>query len=664
MRDHCGGRGAMDRTGLARSVPRRHRRRWGLCAAATLAGALALGCGGDSDSGDPGAGDSETSDASARLAAIAEAAWQRQLEVDFRARAREGLPLDRIPLPTLERAQGDADFARAALDRLEAIDAGALEADELVTWEVLRHNAAMTVEGLEHYWVITNVLTPYSSSVGGLRALFGMVPVATEQGRRDYLALLAQVPNAVLFVEDHARGQLERGIVVPQPNMDAVVGVARANIAPFEAGPFAVADFRLNARSLDEGASEGGPAADDAGRSPANDTASDLTDNPANDRADDPAAFLAEAGRIVAGEINPALERLAAFLDGEYRAGAPPEVGLSRQPGGEAAYRYLVRLHTTMDITPEDVHEIGLRNVAELEEQMLAIQARIGFEGTIDDFRRHIPTNPDFFPASVEEVRERFDAPSRAFFARADEFFLTKPDAPFGARRLDPALEGSQTFGYYNPPTPNDPVGYYNFNGSDLDKRSWLTYAGISLHELFPGHHFHITRQYANEALPAIRRNGMHTAYTEGWGMYSTFLGIDSGFLADDPLGEYGAYMMEIFVATRLVVDTGMNLLGWTLEEGRQYMRDHIFDSETQIRSESLRYSTDLWGQALGYQMGKRAIHGLRRKAEAALGDDFDLRLFHEAVLGPGSLPITVLESHIDRFIAASGGTPAESSSL
>ncbi len=557
----------------------------------------------------------------ADLAAVAEDVWQRQLEVDFRARVREGLPLDELPIPTLERAQADADFSRAVLDRLDAIDLDALGSDDRITWEVLQRRAALTIEGLEHYWVVTNVLTPYSSPIGSLRQLFAMVPVADERGRAEYLGLLAQVPGAVGFVESHARGQMERGIVVPQPNMDAVVGIVRASSAPFSTGPFAVAEARLGAEG--EGAGAGESAA----------------------------AFLAEASRIVDDEINPALDRLAAFLDGDYRAAARPQVGLSRQPGGEAAYRYLVRYHTTMDITPEEIHEIGLRNVAEIEEQMLAVQARIGFDGSIDDFRRHIPTNTDYFPASVEEVAERFDSPSRRFFERADEFFLTKPDAPFGARRLDPALEGSQTFGYYNPPTPNDPVGYYNFNGSDLDKRSWLTYAGISLHELFPGHHFHITRQYANEALPAVRRNGMHTAYTEGWGMYSTFLGIDSGFLADDPLSEYGAYMMEIFVATRLVVDTGMNLLGWTLEEGRQYMRDHIFDSETQIASESLRYSTDMWGQALGYQMGKRAILGLRRKAEAELGDDFDLRRFHEAVLGPGSLPIAVLESHIDRFI-------------
>lgn len=589
-----------------------------------------------------------TKDPAGTLAGLADDVWQRQLEVDLRARAREGLPLDRLPIPTLERARADADFSRSVLDRLAAIDVDALGADDRITWEVLHDDASLTIEGLDHYWLITNVLTPYSSPIGRLRQVFGMVPVGDEAGRADYLTLLSQVPEAVAFVESHARGQMERGIVVPEPNMDAVVGIVRAGIAPFSTSPFAVAEARLGAQGGDPDAEGDGAGAED--------NAPDAEDD-APDAEDGTAAFLAEAERIVDDEINPALERLAAFLDGDYRAAAPPEVGLSRQPGGEDAYRYLVRMHTTMDITPEEIHEIGLRNVAEIEEQMLAVQARVGFEGSIDEFRRHIPTNPDYFPESVEEVRVRFDSPSRRFFERADEFFLTKPDAPFGARRLDPALEGSQTFGYYNPPTPNDPTGYYNFNGSDLGKRSWLTYAGISLHELFPGHHFHITRQYANEALPAVRRNALHTAYTEGWGMYSTFLGIDSGFLADDPLGEYGAYMMEIFVATRLVVDTGMNLLGWTLEEGRQYMRDHIFDSETQIASESLRYSTDMWGQALGYQMGKRAIMGLRRKAEAELGDDFDIRRFHEAVLGPGSIPITVLESHIDRFIEAERST-------
>ena len=229
--------------------------------------------------------------------------------------------LNSLPMPTLERAEADAAFSRGVLERLEAIDPDALEQQDRLTWEILHRKASLNVEALDHYWVITNVLTPYSSGIGGLRALFAMVPVADAQGREDYLRLLAQVPEAVGFVEAHARGQMERGVVVPEPSMDAVVGVVRANTAPFDDGPFPVALVRLGAQREE------------------------------TDAEGDAAAFLAEAARIVEGEINPALERLAAFLDGEYRQAAPAEVGLSRQPGGEAAYRYLVRggLYTKVD---------------------------------------------------------------------------------------------------------------------------------------------------------------------------------------------------------------------------------------------------------------------------------------------------------------------------
>ena len=212
---------------------------------------------------------------SEELAAVAEDVWQRQLDVDLRARAREGLRLDRLPVPTLDRAEADAAFSRRVLERLEAIDSDVLGVQDRLTWEVLQRKASLNIEGLDHYWVITNVLTPYSSPIGGLRALFAMVPVADAQGREDFLTLLSQVPEAVAFVEAHTRGQMERGVVVPEPNMDAVVGIVRASTAPFDDGPFAVALVRLGAESDDPNA-EG-----------------------------DAAAFLAEAARIVEEEINP-----------------------------------------------------------------------------------------------------------------------------------------------------------------------------------------------------------------------------------------------------------------------------------------------------------------------------------------------------------------------
>jgi uncharacterized protein (DUF885 family) len=232
----------------------------------------------------------------------------------------------------------------------------------------------------------------------------------------------------------------------------------------------------------------------------------------------------------------------------------------------------------------------------------------------------------------------------------ADKYFVVKPAAPYAARRLDPSLEASQTYGYYNPPVGGDPAGYYNFNGSKLDERAWINLKGLAYHELFPGHHFQITRVLEDTALPQARKTMLVTAYTEGWGSYSTFLGLEAG-LIEEPISRYGLYILEIFLACRLVVDPGMNALGMTLEEARQFLRDNTFESETQIATETLRYSTDMPGQALAYQMGKRKLMELRAHAEAELGDQFDLRAFHEAVLSPGALPMTVLEQHIDWWI-------------
>ena len=556
---------------------------------------------------------------SAELAVLAEDVWQHSLVTDLRARIQVGLPLEVLPRLTVERATKDAAFSRTVLGRLEGIDAEALTPDEGLTHSALRHQAEMEVEGLQHYWLVTNMLTSYSSPIPGLRSTFSSMPIVSANDQEAFLVLLRQVPTMIGDIEAHARGQLKRGVVVPQANMDSVVGVVRASILPTDEGLFAISESRRSsAQSLDDAL---------------------LAD------------FLADMAGVVDGDINPALERLAEFLDVEYRSAAPVAVGLSQYEGGAKAYRYLVRVHTTMEITPEEIHELGLELVASIEDRMLELQRGIGFEGSIDDFRRAIPQNPDYFPKTIEEVKERIESAANAFLEQGEEWFVVMPELPYEARRLDPSLEATQTFGYYNSPTPQDPVGYYNFNGSNLDHRNWLTYAGLAFHELFPGHHYQITRQTSNEAVPAFRRNSYHTAYIEGWGAYSTYLGIESGLLADDPLSEYGAYMMEIFLATRLVVDTGMNGLGWSLEEGREYMRAHLFESDQQIDTESLRYSTDLPGQALGYQMGKQELLRFRDRAEAALGERFDLRRFHEALLSPGSLPMTVLGNHVDTFI-------------
>ncbi len=558
--------------------------------------------------------DPVASDDAARLGELVDEVWTHSIERSPALRLREGLPVTELPPLDYARAEEDATFAQEVLDRLDAIDPDRISHDEQLTARILRWEAEMTVEGLQHYW-LNSVLTPYVNPLPGLRPIFEAQPVADMQDLDNYLSLLEQVPDYVRSVLATARGQAERGYVVSRANMPAVIAVTRAMIQPPAAHPLAPAGEKL-----------------------------------ATFATEDAEAFDLQFGDIVERGINPALEELVAYLEGDYLDGAPDDVGVSQYPGGEEYYRYLTRLHTTMNVTPEEVQQVGFEMVQDMQASMAQIQAEIGFEGSATAFRTHLREDSRFFPGSPDEVAERLQSAADAFFARADEFFVELPDAPFAVRRLDPSLEASQTYGYYSPPTATEPAGYYNYNASSLDERSWLNLEGVAYHELFPGHHFHIARQFENDTLPALRRYSFQTAYTEGWGSYASYLGLEAG-MYDDPYSRYGMYILEIFLATRLVVDPGMNLLGWSLEQGRDFMRESTFESETQISTESLRYSTDMPGQALAYQMGKRKLLELRQRAETELGDRFDIRRFHEAILGPGSMPLEVLDEHIDWFI-------------
>lgn len=211
-------------------------------------------------------------------------------------------------------------------------------------------------------------------------------------------------------------------------------------------------------------------------------------------------------------------------------------------------------------------------------------------------------------------------------------------------------MEGAMTFGYYQVPTKRDSSGTYYYNGSNLSERPLFNSASLVFHELVPGHHFQINLQSENESLPAFRREGGHTAFMEGWAEYASSLAEEMG-MYQDPYELYGRLAAEMFLTVRLVVDTGMNYYGWSREKAMEFMKANLLESETQIRTESLRYSCDIPGQALGYKMGMMKFRALRDKTEKALNDKYDIRKFHAAVLGSGSMPMTVLEQHIDKFI-------------
>jgi uncharacterized protein (DUF885 family) len=306
---------------------------------------------------------------------------------------------------------------------------------------------------------------------------------------------------------------------------------------------------------------------------------------------------------------------------------------------------------TTLDVTPEEVHKAGLDGIAALNAELDAVRRKVGFTGSLAEFRQFLKTDARFFPKTPEEVGERLMAAQNRIVPKVPEFFGKTPKAPFGVKRLESQLEGAMTFGYYQTPTVSEAEGRYRYNGSNLKERSLLNAGALISHELVPGHHFQINLQRENATLPKFRRESGYNAFTEGWGDYASDLAGPMGMYAD-PYDWCGRLSMDLFLTSRLVVDTGMNYFGWPRAKAIAYMKENTLQSDAEIDTETLRYSSDLPAQALAYKMGMRKLVALREKAKKALGAKFDIRKYHDAVLGIGSAPLDVLERHIDWFIA------------
>ncbi|MEM6703080.1 MAG: DUF885 domain-containing protein [Acidobacteriota bacterium] len=556
------------------------------------------------------------STADLELDVLFEEVWADALDRSPYFRLREGLPIESLGDPSFAEYQDFAEKARGWRARLDALDAEALSHEDFVGARALAWDLDIAIEG-ERWFHHASVLTPYSSPLSGLTQILALVPLQSEDDAERYLALLGQVPGFIGALESHVRDQAARGIFVWRDNFEASAGLLQTFAATDGRSLFAPSAPRL------EGLAES--------------IRSKVAD---------------EATALALGDIDAAVRSLLDFLrSDDYYPQTPTEVGASALPDGAEYYRYAVRRSTTMEVAPEAIHERGLALVEEMEREMTRLRGEIGFDGSREEFRASLRTDVRYFPKSPDEVGARLMDAAVDMEKVVDDYFIGRPQAEYGVRRLEANREASLTYGIYEPPTPADPVGRYRYNGSKLDQRAWINLRGISLHELIPGHHFHIARQAESEDLPDYRRNMWHGAYTEGWGSYASYLGLEAGIYAGDPLSEYGMYTLEVFLATRLVVDTGMNLLGWSLEEARDFMREHTLESETQIGTESLRYSADMPAQALAYQMGKLEILELRRRASEALGERFDLRLFHETLLENGSLPMAVLAEHVDWWI-------------
>jgi uncharacterized protein (DUF885 family) len=358
-------------------------------------------------------------------------------------------------------------------------------------------------------------------------------------------------------------------------------------------------------------------------------------------------AYLA----AITGQINPAYTRLRNFLRSEYLPQARDGYGLVHMKGGRQLYEFMIEGSTTLPLNADEVHELGLREVARIRSGMETIKNEVGFKGTLAQFFEHLRTDPKFKPPSAEWLRDRYYEIGKKVDFRIGEQFSTIPRSPLEIRPVEPFRERTAAGGSYQSGTPDGSrPGVFYYNTYDLPSRNTYGLETLYLHEGAPGHHFQISLAQENEALPNFMRFGGNTAYVEGWALYAETLGPELG-LFTDPYQRFGHLDDEMLRAMRLVVDTGIHAKGWTRNRAIEYMLANSGMGRTDATAEVERYIA-IPTQALAYKIGSLTIQRLKAKAQSELGARFDPREFHAQVLMTGALPMPVLERKIEDWIA------------
>ena len=559
-------------------------------------------------------------------------------------KASDEVSLKRNPVQALSRGDmryadrlgdgySDASYAeeRAAaeseLAALARIDRAALNPTERVSYDVFKWQRESDLRGLSEPLISTSKLLPINHFYGlhtGFSELSSGESVAQYKTLADYengLKRVSDFERNVAQVIVRLREGAAKGVVQPRLVMENVLGQLDALLA----GPVEQSSFYQPITKFPDGIAE-------------------------SDRARLRAAY----SDSIANRIRPALARLRDYIRTEYLPRTRTSVGLSDLPGGAELYRYRVADSTTTDLTPEQIHQIGLDEVARLHAEMEKVKAEVGFTGTLQQFFEHIRTDPKFKPKSREDLTQGYYAIGKRLDATLPKLFSTIPKTPLEIRPTPALTEKGAARGEYQSGNPDGSrAGVFYFNAYDLPSRTTPSMETLYLHEGAPGHHFQIMLAQENTALPDFQRFGGNTAYVEGWGLYAETLGKELGVYTD-PYQYFGYLDSQLFRAIRLVVDTGIHAKGWTRDRTIQYILDNSSRGRTNATAETERYIA-IPGQALSYKIGQLKISELRARAEAKLGPKFDIRRFHEQVLGTGALPLAVLEAKIDDWIAAGG---------
>jgi len=359
--------------------------------------------------------------------------------------------------------------------------------------------------------------------------------------------------------------------------------------------------------------------------------------------------LISEVKTYILEELNPAYQELATFLREEYLPQSRTGIGIKEVPNGREWYEYLARYHTTTDLTPDEIHEIGLQEVARIRSEMEDVMDSVAWEGDFRSFLEFLRTDPQFYYETGEELLDAYRAMSKKIDAYMPTLFNKLPRAPYGVIPIPMESAPFTTTAYYNAPSAGRP-GYFYANLYKPETRPKYEIPVLTVHEAVPGHHHQISLAQELENVPNFRNYLSFTAFVEGWGLYSEQLGESMG-LYEDPYDKIGQLTYDMWRAIRLVVDTGMHYKDWTREDAIKLFLENTAKTQQDIENEVDRYIA--WpGQALAYKIGQLKIMELRDKAKAELGDNFDIRDYHDFILSFGSIPLSIMEEKVDEFIA------------
>jgi uncharacterized protein (DUF885 family) len=511
---------------------------------------------------------------------------------------------------------------RRVIAELEAFDPARLSTQDRISRDVFLYNVRMEAEESAAFGDLPfgaqDAYAPVTSTGGPHSRLVGVVKGTRFRTTRDYenyLERLAAVPRAI---EQHIA------------TMRA--GMKSGWMPPAEAMTTATAQFALF-------------AAPDVKATPLwRPFAEFPRDVPEADRA-----RLARQGEeALSRKVHPAFAELKRFTEAEYLPRARKTLGAAALPAGERYYEALVRRMTTTTMEAAEIHRIGLAEVARIRAEMDKVIASTGHKGTFAEFVRFVNSDPRFFFKTAAERLAAYRDIAKRADAELPKLFAELPRTPYGIRPME-AYEGDNADNYSRPAIDGSRAGFFNANVNNLQDRPSYEMEAVLLHETVPGHHLQIARQQELKGLPLFRRAGGYVAYSEGWGLYAESLGFEMGFYKD-PYMHFGRLWAEAMRACRLVIDTGIHAKGWGREQSIRYMMDNAGLKQGFATSEIDRY-INTPAQALGYKIGELRIKAMRAKAHQALGERFDVRRFHNAVLDDGPLPLTVLEARIDEWI-------------